>query len=222
MKVSHTVQAIVVAIGLGSCNSGPEVTPDPDKSAASITERDAIAFLTQRGHQLSVDESGTRISISPQTDSQEVTVEDIEAINALRNVVELRVIASGGIAPEIFSRFRVFPHVKLVVVHYQMPAESLRYFDKFPNVETLRFWADHYISCDHLPPLARLRVLHHESTEGDFSLEGVDRIAACRALEEIDILRPISDEGIALLRELPSLKSLIVHGDAIVAPGGGQ
>jgi hypothetical protein len=224
MRTLPIFPALIVSLGLTSCGDPESVVGESDSHTqpATISEEAAISFLKGRGHHLSIEDAGTSISIAPQTESQEVTVEDVEAINALTNVVEFRVIAFHGISPEVFAQFRDLPHAKLVVIHYQMPAESLQHFDKFPNVETLKFWADHYVSCEHLPPLQKLRVLHHESTEGDFTIEAVKRIAACRSLEKIEILRPIPDEGIAILRVLPHLKLLIVGEDTIVDTSGEQ
>ena len=43
---------------------------------------------------------------------------------------------------------------------------------------------------------------------------------ACRSLEEVDILRQIPGEGIAILRNLPKLKSLVVSKVTQVDTGG--
>lgn len=184
-----------------------------------MTEEEAITYLIERGNDVSKIDGGKIVMLAPNTDTQEVTIEDIEAVNSVTDVVEFRVIAFFGIAPEVFEKLRVFPKVKLVAVHYQMPPETLAFFDRFPNTEKILFWADHYISCDHLPPLRKLRILHHESTEGDISMESIRRIAACKDLEEIEILRPVPPSGIELLTNLPKLRHLEVNETTILTDG---
>ena len=180
---------------------------------------EAIDYLRRRGHTIRTDDSGVFVGISPQTESQEVTLEDIEAINALNGVVELRVIAFPGIGPEVFKRFRVFPKVRILAVHYGMPEESLRHFDKFPNVEILRVWKD--VRCDHLPPLPKLRVLDLETDEDELSTDCVRSIAACRNLEEINIrYSRLSEGGAALLKSLPRLRYLVADGEVLLETGG--
>lgn len=155
---------------------------------------------------------GLVVILSPQVGDMAVTMVDIAAINQLRNVVEVRVVASEGIEPEVFETLNPNPGVRRVTIHYRMPKESVPFLNRFPNLEKLQFWADSFVSCEELPGLEKLRILHHESTEGEFSVEGVKRIVACRNLEEIVILRPISEDGVRLLKSLPKWKTIEVNG----------
>lgn len=172
------------------------------------SERQAIDYLRGRGNFVDERDNGLSLKLVPDTGSLEVTRRDIEAVNTLQNVVEVRVIAFEGISPLVFKQLKVLPNVKKVAIHYQMPAASIAYLNRFPNVEIIQFWADHHISCDQLPVLPKLRVLELESTQGKFSMESIRRISACRNLEEIEIILPVPKQGVALLKSLPKLRRL--------------
>jgi hypothetical protein len=175
----------------------------------------AVALLESRGNRVHESPEGLVVVLTPQVGDQEVTVADIAALNQLRNVVELRIVASEGITPEVFETLNPIPGVRRVTIHYRMPKESIRFLDRFPNLERLQFWADSFVSCEELPGLQKLRIIHHESTEGEFSLEAVKRIASCKNLEEISILRPVTEEGVRLLKSLPNWKKIEVNGTVI-------
>ena len=178
---------------------------------APIQADDAADLLRSRGNHVDEDDGKTKVSLVPSVGDKSLAEADVQALNRLQGVVELRIIASEGISPTIFGKLNELPEVKLVAIHYRMPEESIRFLDRFPNVEILKFWADSFVSCEELPKLEKLRVLHHESTEGDFTMKAVERIAACQNLEEIIILRPIPEEGIGLLKNLPHLQILEVN-----------
>ena len=240
MKDATTPLRIVMALAVGitlGCDSGND--PDDPKGENSpsdsgkgtgeeqglvvtrepkpLTPEEARTKLEDRNHTLEDQDGGLLVGISPGTESQEVTPSDIRAINALKNVVEIRVIADPGISERVFKGFREYPELKTFGVHYDMPAGSLVFLDKkFPNIEKLEFWGSD-ISFDQLPPLEKLRVLDDDSNGATGrSIEEVKRIAASKNLEQVTIRRSIPEEGINQLKELPNLKLLIVEGKAIV------
>lgn len=186
----------------------------PAQSSPALTENEAIAFLEGRGHSVAHESGQTHVSLSPKDEPFKITMDDIEAINALSKVVAMRTME--GIEPEAFQRFRVFPELKQFTAHYAMPEESLKYLNRFPNVEEMRFWGDDYGSFESFPAFRNLRILHHEAADGEFFMGTARRIAACRSLEEIIIQRPIPPDGIHLLRALPNLKFLAVHETIII------
>ena len=193
--------AITIALVAVSCSS-----PDPSLES----EKKAILFLVERGHDVSLEDGRVKIVVLPETDSQDVTVEDVEAINRISGVSEIRIIARSGIHPDVMAKLRICPSVRKLAIHYQMPAESLKYFDRFPNVEKILFWGDDCVSCEHLPALKKLRILRLESSKGETSPESVKRIAACQNLEEIRIVVPVSNNQIELLKGMPKLRKLEV------------
>lgn len=187
------------------------------QSSPKLTESEAIAYLLQRGHNISEVGDKTLVALSPEVKPFTITVRDIEAINALNNVTELRTLL--GITPEVFEKLRPLPELKAFAVHYAMPDKSLKYLKRFPNVEKITFWGDGYGSFETFPVLQKLRVLRHEAVDGEFSIGAVRRIAACKNLEEIIIQRPIPSDGINLLKALPNLKYLDVADTVIVDTG---
>ncbi len=194
----------VCAFALSCRQSEPDLESVADKpDAPQLSEQQAIDYLTARGHDVHQNDTGTFVALVGGTDPHKVTLEDIRAVNALKNVTEIRIIAFEGIAPEVMKDLRTFPEVHTIGIHYGMPDESFQYFNRFPNVETIELWGDNFYSLRYLPALEKLTYLTHESSEGDFTLEDIRHIVACRNLEKINIIRPVSEEGIALLKSLP-------------------
>lgn len=187
------------------------VSADYSISEDSFTEKGAIEFLIREGNEVSKNKNGTTVILAPANAKQRVSKRHIEAVNALKNVTHFRVIAFYGIEPQVFETLKIQRNVKLFVVHYGMPAESIAFLNRFPNVETIKFWGDQFISLEHMPPLEHLKVLHHKSTTMPLDLKSVKRIIECKNLEEVEICHPIPSEFIPILKKLPKWKTLKVN-----------
>lgn len=185
---------------------------------ASKPEDIAIAYLEERGHSVTAQETGGfYVSLNPDHGSDDITIDDALALNSISRLVGLRTLPS--IEPDVMQRLRVFPELKEVAVHYGLPDESIKYLNRFPNVEKMTFWGDNYGTFESFPTLRYLRILHLEARYGEFTNETAKRIASCRNLEEIKIQRPIPPEGIEFLKALPHVHYLEVANNVIIDKG---
>lgn len=196
-SVHHLILWVLVLTG-NSCErkEAPSVNKGPRATA--------IEYLRQRNYGITEAENGLSLTI------EEIVAEDVPLINALRDLIEIRVVAFGGIPPDVFEQFQLFPRVREVVICYKMPAASIALLDdKFINVEILRFWDEEDVCCEALPPLPKLRLLENASSlVAPLSHESVRRIAACKNLEEVVLHRPVSEEGMRFLFNLPKLRKI--------------
>jgi hypothetical protein len=134
MKFLTLLLLVQTAIMVSSCQNSMA------SAREFSSERQAIDYLRRRGNFVDERDNGWSIKLVPDTGGLQVTTRDIEAVNALRNVVDFRVIAFDGISPLVFNHLKVLPNVKTVAIHYQMPPASIAYLDRFPNAETVLFW----------------------------------------------------------------------------------
>lgn len=210
MNVTPLLLIVVSTLPFLSCQH------PKDSRRTKLSPTEAIDYLRNRGNFVSERSGGLIVELVPERGGLTVTERDIEAVNALEKVVEFRVIAFEGISPVVLKHLKVLPHVKKVAIHYQMPEASVAFLDRFPNMETLLIWGDHYVSFDQLPVLPKLRVVHHESTQGTFGMRSVQRIVACQNLEEVRIVLPLSERDVALLKTLPKWRRLEVNDTKFV------
>ena len=74
----------------------------------------AVEVLESRGNLIHKGPDGTVVCLKPDAGNKEVTQVDIEGVNQLRDVVEVRIIASEGIDPEVFKELNPLPSVRRV------------------------------------------------------------------------------------------------------------